>query len=358
MTPRGPGRSQGLLGSRSAGCRRLRLPVLAGMLGVLTVSLSGCSWSEALALGWPRGITPEADFNRQLWIGAVIASLVVGVIVWGLIFWTSAFHRKKATDTELPRQFGYNMPLELVLTVTPFLIISVLFYFTVVVQEKMLHLASDPEVVVDVTSFQWNWKFGYQKVDFKDGTLHYDGADPARKAAMVSKPEGIDKRGEELVGPIRGFNTEDRTYLNFDKVETVGTSTEIPVLVLPAGKRIEFQLASADVIHGFWVPEFLFKRDVMPDPAANHSVNVFQVAEINRAGAFVGRCAEMCGTYHSMMNFEVRVVQPNDFKAYLQQRIAGKTNAQALQAIAQSPFAVTTHPFDTRRGQLAPQASK
>jgi cytochrome c oxidase subunit II len=358
VRPRGPGRSQGLLGSRSAGCRRLRLPVLAGMLGVLTVSLSGCSWSEALALGWPRGITPEADFNRQLWIGAVIASLVVGVIVWGLIFWTSAFHRKKATDTELPRQFGYNMPLELVLTVTPFLIISVLFYFTVVVQEKMLHLASDPEVVVDVTSFQWNWKFGYQKVDFKDGTLHYDGADPARKAAMVSKPEGIDKRGEELVGPIRGFNTEDRTYLNFDKVETVGTSTEIPVLVLPAGKRIEFQMASADVVHAFWVPEFLFKRDVMPDPAANHSVNVFQVAEINRTGAFVGRCAEMCGTYHSMMNFEVRVVQPNDFKAYLQQRIAGKTNAQALQAIAQSPFAVTTHPFDTRRGQLAPQASK
>ncbi len=58
-----------------------------------------------------------------------------------------------------------------------------------------------------------------------------------------------------------------------------------------------------------------------------------------------------------MMNFEVRVVQPNDFKAYLQQRIAGKTNAQALQAIAQSPVAVTTHPFDTRRGEHVPQAS-
>jgi len=358
VTPRGPGRSQGLLGTRSAGSRRRRLLVLAGLLGTLAVTLSGCSWSEVLGVGWPRGITPEADYNRQLWVGAVIASLVVGAIVWGLIFWASAFHRWKPTDTELPRQFGYNMPLELVLTVTPFLIISVLFYFTVVVQEKMLHLASDPEVVVDVTSFQWNWKFGYQKVDFKDGTLKYDGADPARKAAMVSKPEGKDSRGEERVGPVRGLNTEDRTYLNFDKVETVGTSTEIPVLVLPAGKRIEFQLASADVIHGFWVPEFLFKRDVMPDPAANHSVNVFQVEQINRTGAFVGRCAEMCGTYHSMMNFEVRVVQPNDFKAYLQQRSAGKTNAQALQGIAQSPLAVTTHPFDTRRGELAPQASK
>src|SRR6202012_4683266 len=355
VTSRGPGCSQGLWKSRSAGVRR---PVLAGMLGLLAVSLSGCSWSDAFALGWPRGITTEGDWNRQLWIGAVIASLVVGVPLWGLMFWSIAFHRHKATDTELPRQFGYNMPLELVLTVTPFLIISVLFYFTVVVQEKMLHLASDPEVVVDVTSFQWNWKFGYQKVDFKDGTLKYDGADPARKAAMVSKPEGKDTHGEERVGPVRGLNTEDRTYLNFDKVETVGTSTEIPVLVLPAGKRIEFQLASADVIHGFWVPEFLFKRDVMPDPAANHSVNVFQVEQINRTGAFVGRCAEMCGTYHSMMNFEVRVVQPNDFKAYLLQRSAGKTNAQALQGIAQSPLAVTTHPFDTRRGELAPQASK
>ena len=304
-------------------------------------------------MGWPEGITPEAHYNRQLWVGAVIASLVVGVIVWGLIFWTAAFHRKKKADTELPRQFGYNMPLELVLTVTPFLIISVLFYFTVVVQEKMLHIAKDPEVVIDVTAFQWNWKFGYQRVDFKDGTLHYEGADEARKKAMVSKPEGKDSHGEELVGPVRGLNTEDRTYLNFDTVETLGTSTEIPVLVLPAGKRIEFQLAAADVVHAFWVPEFLFKRDVMPNPAANNSVNVFQVAEINKTGAFVGHCAEMCGTYHSMMNFEVRVVSPNDFKAYLQQRIEGKTNAEALLAINQAPVAVTTHPFDTRRGQLA-----
>ena len=155
-----------------------------------------------------------------------------------------------------------------------------------------------------------------------------------------------------------GMNPEDRTYLNFDKVETLGTSSEIPVLVLPAGKRIEFQIASADVIHAFWVPEFLFKRDVMPDPEANHSDNIFQVTEITKTGAFVGRCAEMCGTYHSMMNFEVRVVEPNDFKAYLQQRIAGKTNAEALMAINQTPTAVTTHPFDTRRGEQAPQASR
>jgi len=340
--------------------RGLRLVALSAVLGGTALLLSGCSWSEVLGLGWPYGITPEGKLNRELWIGSVIASLVVGVIVWGLIFWTSAFHRKKKTDTELPRQFGYNMPLELVLTVVPFLIISVLFYFTVVVQEKMLHKDPNPEVVIDVTAFQWNWKFGYQKIAFTDGTLSYDGADPARKAAMVSKPEGVDAHGEEIVGPIRGLNPEDRTYLNFDKIETIGSSTEIPILVLPKGKRIEFQIASADVIHGFWVPEFLFKRDVMPDPEANHSDNVFQISTIDRIGAFVGRCTEMCGTYHSMMNFEVRVVEPNDFKAYLQYREdhPNGTNADALRAIGLPAEAVTTHPFDTRRGEQAPQASK
>ncbi|MBI3225352.1 MAG: cytochrome c oxidase subunit II [Mycolicibacterium cosmeticum] len=331
--------------------RGYKLVALSVVLGGMTILLSGCSWQEVFGLGWPTGITPEGKLNRDLWVWSVIASFVVGAIVWALIFWASAFHRKKKTDTELPRQFGYNMPLELVLTVVPFLIISVLFYFTVVVQEKMLHKDPNPEVVIDVTAFQWNWKFGYQKIAFGDGTLSYDGADPEKKAAMTSKPEGVDEHGEERVGPIRGFNPEDRTYLNFDKVETLGSSTEIPILVLPKGKRIEFQIASADVIHGFWVPEFLFKRDVMPNPKENNSDNVFQVSEIQETGAFVGRCTEMCGTYHSMMNFEVRVVEPNDFKAYLQQRQAGKTNAEALQAINQDPLAVTTHPFDTRRGE-------
>ena len=346
MTPRGLGHS-----STPRTRSRRRSAALATTFAALVVSLSGCTWQEGIALGWPKGITPEAHANHKLWVGSVIAALVIGVITWAMMFWTAAFHRKKKGDEELPRQFGYNMPLELVLTVIPFMIVSVLFYFTVVTQQKMLHKDPNPEVVVDVTAFQWNWKFGYQKVAFKDGSFDYDGADPARKAAMLSKPEGEDSHGEEKIGAIRGLNPEDRSYLNFDKVETLGTSDEIPVLVLPVGKRIEFQEASADVIHSFWVPEFLFKRDAFPDPEANHSDNIWQVSEITKTGAFVGRCAEMCGTYHSMMNFEIRVVPADDFKTYLQARISGKNNAEALQAINQPPLAISTKPFDTRRGE-------
>jgi cytochrome c oxidase subunit 2 len=337
---------------------RLRLLGLAVTLGVAALTLTGCNAYDALKLGWPEGITPEAHDNLKLWIGSVIAAFVVGIIVWGLTFWAATFHRHKKTDTDLPRQFGYNMPLELVLTVTPFLIIAVLFYFTVVVQERMLKKEPDPEVVVDVTAFQWNWKFGYQSVNFKDGTYNVNLVDNERKLAQASKPEGRDSHGEELVGAIRGLNPEDRTYLNYDRVETLGTSNEIPVLVLPAHKRIEFQLASADVVHSFWVIDFLFKRDVFPDPEANHTDNKFQVTEIEKTGAFVGRCAELCGTYHSMMNFEVRVVEPNVFKAYLDARIAGKTNAEALRIIGLPPTAVTTKPFDTRRGEQSLSAPK
>ena len=134
------------------------------------------------------------------------------------------------------------------------------------------------------------------------------------------------------------------------------TQLELVRLVLPAGKRIEFQIASADVVHSFWVPEFLFKRDVMPDPKANHTENVFQISEIQlpdgkTSSAFVGRCAEMCGTYHSMMNFEVRVVSPDKFARYIVARQSGKSNAEALVAIGGSPVATVTHPFDTRRGE-------
>ncbi len=93
---------------------------------------------------------------------------------------------------------------------------------------------------------------------------------------------------------MRGLNTADRPYLNFDKVETLGTSDEIPVLVLPTGKRIEFELASADVVHTFWVPEFLFKRDVIPNADANNSVNVFQIEEITKSRAHSSATAPRC----------------------------------------------------------------
>lgn len=155
----------------------------------------------------------------------------------------------------------------------------------------------------------------------------------------------------ENANPIHGASAGDLSYLNFNEIETLGTTEEIPVLVLPTGTPIEFRLASSDVSHAFWVPEFLFKRDAYAHPEANQQERSFQIEQIDREGAFVGRCAEMCGTYHAMMNFEVRAVSQDDFRDYLEFRLNNPeaTNAEALQSIGQEPYATSTRPFNSER---------
>ncbi len=319
--------------------------------------LSGCSIDNSvLRFGWPSGITPQAEKMRELWSWSVIAALFMGVLVWGLTFWVVIFHRKKKDSPEFPRQTAYNVPLELFYTAVPFVAISVLFYFTVVVQNYVLEKKDNPNVVVDVTAYQWNWKFGYRSIDLGDGSAKYDGVDVEAQAAAAAASESEQVvHGHEVPGPINGKSEQDLSYLRYDKIETLGTSTEIPILVLPTGKRVEFHLAASDVIHSFWVPEFLFKRDAFPNPEQNSQDNTFQISEIEKEGAFVGRCAEMCGTYHAMMNFEVRAVSPEKFAEYIELRKPeneggkGMSTAEALGEIGESPVATSTTPFNTER---------
>lgn len=350
------------------GRRRTRRATLAVALGTLGLLLSGCSlhtdnkwWNQTINFGFPTGITPEGVAIREFWTGTVITSLVVGFLVWGLMFWSMAFHRKKKNDDgSMPRQTAYNVPLELVYTAVPFVIITFLFYFTVMTQNKALDLRPEDEVgvKVDVTAFQWNWKFGYNKVDvagavIEDGT-NYQAQAEADEAGVRSEAEreALGHEGEPAAGgPIHGRLAEDRSYLHYNEMETVGTSEEVPVLVVPTDTRIEFRLASADVIHSFWIPEFIYKLDVMPHPGQNQQLSMFQVSEIEREGAFVGRCAEMCGAYHAMMNFELRAVSPEAFADYIQFRQDNPTatNAEALESIGQEPYATSTAPFKTGR---------
>ena len=140
--------------------RAVKVAALAALMVPLT---TGCSVDEVLRFGWPVGVTPQADHMRTLWTGSVIAALVVGFITWGAMFWAMIFHRKRAgDDDEPPRQTQYNLPVEIVFTVIPTIIVAVLFAFTVQVQNNVNDLTGDPQAVrVDITGFQWNWAFAY-----------------------------------------------------------------------------------------------------------------------------------------------------------------------------------------------------
>ncbi len=334
---------------------------LAGALGLGALALAGCDatppdngFFHALRMGWPDGITPESKSMGNFWVWTWVAAWIIGIIMWVLmfvvIFRDGANRAKKAGKGEFPRQTAYNVNLELTLTAIPVLIVMALFFFTVQTQDEVTAMDKNPEVTVDVTAFQWNWKFGYGEVkgNLTGNGTDYVGKDEDRTADadLLSQPTERDEEGE-LVGPIHGGSSEDYSYLNYDKIETVGTSEEVPVLVLPTDTPIEFNLASSDVIHSFWVPEFLFKRDAMPHPEKNHQERRFQIEGIEEEGAFVGRCAEMCGTYHAMMNFEIRTVSPEAFTKYLEFRKANPTatNADALTEIGEAPYATSTRPF-------------
>jgi cytochrome c oxidase subunit 2 len=287
--------------------RAVRLAGLGlGAVG-LPALLAGCSAEDIGSkfghFGWPgTGISEQAHHMYDLWIASVIAALAVGFFVWGLIFWCLIRYRKRGD--ELPVQTRFNMPMEVLYTVTPVLIVAVLFYYTAVVQTSVEKMSRNPDQVVEVVAFKWNWQFNYRD----------------------------------------GIGREARTVAS-----TLGTDDVIPLLVLPTGQKIRFEETSRDVIHSFWVPELLFKRDVFPGSIRNR----FEVT-LDREGRYVGRCAELCGSYHAFMQFELVVVSPQRFQQFLAAKQGGASTPDAMQAIGftgDQRFATTTRPQDTRRTQ-------
>lgn len=333
---------------------------LAGVIGLAGAAMAACDIAppenavfDFLRMGWPQGITPEATAMGNFWVWVWVAAWIIGFIMWGIFLYAvfgkwNAKKAEKRGDGEFPKQLQYNVPLELVLTIVPIVIVMVIFFFTVQTQERVVALNKNPEVEVDVTAFQWNWKFGYANVS---GSLTGDGQDYAGLDEDRQANAEASRVEEGGVNPIHGKSKSDISFLNFNEIETLGTSDEIPVLVLPSNTPVQFNLASGDVAHSFWVPEFLFKRDAFAHPEANQQQRSFQIEAIEEEGAFVGRCAEMCGTYHAMMNFELRVVSPEAFTEYLAFRQANPEapNSQALQAIGEDPYAITTRPFSSDR---------
>ena len=334
---------------------------LAGAIALGGLALAACdvqapsAIENVLGFGWPKGITPEAEGMYNFWIWVWVVAWLIGFTMWGLfltaVFRWSAKRAKKEGKGEFPKQLQYNVPLEMVLTIIPILIIMGLFFFTVQAQQKVVALDKDPQVTVDVTAYQWNWKFGYAGVkgELSPTGTDYDGTDEERN--KLAEESSVDPEGVKNPNPIHGKSMGDLSYLNYNDIETVGTTEEVPVLVLPSRTAIEFRLASGDVSHAFWVPEFLFKRDVYAHPENNQQERRFQIEEITKEGAFVGRCAEMCGTYHSMMNFELRVVTPEKFADYMKFRNDNPDapNSEALASIGEDPYAVTTQPFNSVR---------
>ncbi len=260
--------------------RRLAVAALLGALSV--TALSGCASGELrgnASTGWlPPAVTEGGERVTSLWIGAWITLILVGLLVIGLIVWCIVAYRRRKDDTELPVQLRYNIPIEILYTVVPIFMVVVFFYYTARDESALIDTSTPADVTINVVGKQWSWDFNYLEDD-----VHEVGT----QAILTGKP---------------------------------GAEQTIPTLYLPVDERIEFVLTTRDVIHSFWVPAFLQKMDMIPG-----RVNSFQVVP-TQTGTFKGKCAELCGAYHSQMLFNVKVVERPEYDAHIADlRATGQT---------------------------------
>ncbi|QHT55992.1 cytochrome c oxidase subunit II [Cellulomonas sp. H30R-01] len=257
--------------------RRTRRPALltAGLAAVVVVALSGCS--DEVQRGWLPGssdaeITDQTARIVSLWRGSWIAALIVGLITWGLILWCVAVYRKRKNDDVLPVQLRYHVPLEVMYVILPIFMVGVLFYYTNRDVTALQDTSAEADIHVQVIGKQWSWDFNYLDDDAYETGQH-----------------------AQDVGGSSGALADQVT------------------LYLPVDERVEFTLDSRDVIHSFWIPSFLYKMDMIPG-----KTNTFQVTPTEE-GTYLGKCAELCGEYHSSMLFNVKVVSREEFDAHIQE---------------------------------------
>jgi cytochrome c oxidase subunit 2 len=260
--------------------QRLRhwLPRAVALAGLAIVT-TACDSNSIPRLGLLAPVTKQGQVTVAMWQGSWLAALCVGAIVWGGILWAIIFHRKRGD--QLPRQVRYNLPVEILYTVLPFIMVGVMFYFTARDENYITKIRPHPNLVVNVVGFQWRWQFQY----------------PQYKIHGANQPYTVVTENGAMWNPN-------------SKVQ------HLPLLEIPTNEVVQFNLTSIDVIHAFWVVPFEFKRDVIPG-YANH----FQVTPI-KTGTFIGRCTELCGVYHSRMLFKVKIVSQAQFNQWIHQQQA------------------------------------
>ena len=205
----------------------------------------------------------------ELWTGSWAVLWGVGIIAWGLMFYAIIVYRRRKGDTSLPPQIRYNNPIETLFTVVPLVMVVGFFAFTtktLLAIEEPVHPAN--QIQIEVIGKQWSWDFNYEKENTYETGIQGQGVTEADVA-------------------------------------------KLPTLWLPVNKKIQIDLSARDVNHSFWVIDFLYKKDMIPGKT-NH-----MYFETTKTGEYRGKCAELCGEYHSMMLFKVKVVTQAEYDAHI-----------------------------------------
>lgn len=251
--------------------------IAAPIAVVVALVLAGCTQTQLQ--GWmpsEPGLTNHVDRIMGLWTTSWIVLLGVGLLTWGLMIWAGIAYRRRKGQTGLPVQLRYHMPIEIFFTVVPVILVAGFFAFTARDQAIIEEPIEDPDYSITVYGKRWAWDFVYER----------EGQDPVYY-------QGLQAMNDPETGQI--------------------DADSLPTLYLPTDSSIEITLEARDVAHSFWVIEFLYKKDMLPGRTNRMYFETGSEERVLR-----GKCAELCGEYHSLMLFNVELVSPAEYDAYLE----------------------------------------
>ena len=223
--------------------------------------------TRLLATDWgsPHGVTAQNHWNRQLWGISYYFAIPIGVLVIALIAYALVRYRARPGHEREPAQFQYHIPIEAAYTIIPLVVVAVIFGFMFNAENKQGAVSSHPAVSIEVQGFQWGWRFVYPNGHVQVGTGDYSN---------------------------------------------INDNNDLPVLVMPSNETVQLHVVSLDVVHTFYVPAFLFNRDLIPGVDNKFDLNVL------KPGLYPAQCNNICGQYHAYMRFLVEVLPPDQYKTW------------------------------------------
>ncbi len=267
--------------------RWVRRAVALVALGSLAVLLSACSDFNLRTAFPPEAASVQGEASRNLYMLVFSIGVAIFVLVEGLILFAVLRYRRKKGDDELPPQIHGNNRLEIVWTAIPIAIVLSLFFISWQTLNTVDAHTATPPIRIGVVAYQWQWQFVYAP----EGVAWQDCNAPVNAGKCVTVFGTLPAGGDR-------------------------TGWSPPTMHVPVNETVELDMHSIDVIHSFYVPAFLYQRDITP----GHD----QVIQFNadRIGTYAGQCTSFCGLYHEFMQFQVKVETKADYDAWLQAQLA------------------------------------
>jgi cytochrome c oxidase subunit II len=268
------------------GKRPRRRAAILSLMAVAALLVAGCTDFDPRTAFPPDAASTQGQAVRNIYDVIFLIGIAVFLLVEGLILFAVIRYRRRKGDDELPPQIHGSNKLEIIWTAIPIAIVLALFVVSWQTLNTIDAREKDPPVRIGVVAYQWQWQFVYAPLDIR----WEDCGAPQNKGKCVTvfgvPPPGGDRTGWTP-----------------------------PQMHVPVGETVELQMHATDVIHSFYVPAFLYQRDITP-----RKDQVIQFLA-DREGTYRGQCTQFCGLLHQAMEFEVVVESRDSFRAWLEQAL-------------------------------------